>query len=90
MATIIIITYDDNVAGPAFTGRAAKSNQPISPACQAHSSKPTAAALLSWSHAGTDVRTDARQMHRPRSAYYAGSADYAVLTCAAGPASARW
>ena len=64
MATIIIITYGDNVAGPAFTGRAAKSNQPISPACQAHSSKPTAAALLSWSHAGTDVRTDGRTPDR--------------------------
>jgi len=57
-------------------------SQCISPARRAHSSKPTAVALLWCAHAETDSRTDKwtdRQtdiipFHRPCSAYYAGSA----------------
>ena len=39
-------TYADNVALPAFARR------------RAHSSKPAAAGLLLWAHAGTDRQTD--------------------------------
>ena len=58
-----------------------------SPARLAHSSKPTAAGLLLWIHAGTDGRTDGQRdgrtdavlLHRPCSAYYAGSASNASI-----------
>jgi len=55
-------TYADNVALPAFT-RHCCSNQLISPARWAHSSKPATAGLtpmLRQSHAGSDRQTDGR------------------------------
>ena len=45
-----------------------------------HSSKPAAAALLLWFHAGTDRRTDTVPFHRPCFAYYAGSANNQGIT----------
>jgi len=67
-------THADNVALPAFARLRPCSSRSISPACRAHGSKPTAASLLLWAHAGTDRRTDAGQMHRPCSTQYADSA----------------
>ena len=66
-----LLTYADNVALPAFIGRtrcccAPCSNQSISPAGRANSSRPAAAGFLLWPRAGTDRltdgRTDARQI----------------------------
>ena len=45
----------------------------MSPARQAHSSKPAAAGLPLWAHAGTDGRTDTTLLHRPCSPYCAGN-----------------
>ena len=59
-------TYADNVALPAFT-RHCCSNQLISPARWAHSSKPATAGLtpmLRQSHAGSDRQTDGRTPYR--------------------------
>jgi len=67
-------TYHDILALPAFARRCC-SNRWISPAGRAHSSKPVAAGLLLWAHAGTNGRTDTVPFHRPRFAYYAGSAN---------------
>jgi len=51
--------YADNVALPAFA-RCCCSNQSISSACWAHSSKPTVVVLLLWAHDGTDRWTPYR------------------------------
>ena len=67
-------TYHDILALPAFARRCC-SNRWISPAGRAHSSKPVAAGLLLWAHAGTNGRMDTVPFHRPRFAYYAGSAN---------------
>jgi len=57
----------DNVALPAIS--------PATPARRAHSSKPALEACggrMGQTDRHTDGRTDARQSHRPCSAYYAG------------------
>ena len=61
------------------------SNQPISPAHQANSSKPAAAVCGGWM-GQTDGKTDTQQLHGPCSVYYAGSAKKAkrLLTPAVG------
>jgi len=41
------------------------SSRSMSPARRAHSSKPAAAGLPLWAHAGTDRRTDTTLLHRP-------------------------
>jgi len=51
----------------------------ISPANRAHSSKPAAAGLLLWAHAG-HRRTDAAPLHKACIAYYAGSANNKLTT----------
>jgi len=63
------------MALPAFTGRCC-SNRSISAAHWVHSSKPAAARLLLWAHAGTDRQTDTVLVpfHRSCSTYYVGSA----------------
>ena len=53
LCCVQIPTYADKVALPAFS-----QNRPISPARQAHSSKPAAAGLLLWFMLGVDRQTD--------------------------------
>ena len=56
-------TFGDSVALPAFDRRCCCSRS-ISPAHLAHGSKPAAAGLLLWAHAGTDRRTEGRTRYR--------------------------
>ena len=73
-ACVLLPTYANNVALPAFARRCCSiSQQSIDISCRrAHSSKPAAAACCDRM-GQTERQTDARQLHRPCSAYYAGS-----------------
>ena len=64
-----------NVTLLAFAGerRRACSNRSISPGHRAQRSKPAAAAFGGRMMGQTDGQTDARQFHRPCSAYYASN-----------------
>jgi len=55
------------------------SNRSLSPGRRAHSSKPAAAACGRRMRGRTDRLTDARQLHRPCSAYYASSVNKATV-----------
>ena len=78
----LTLTYADNVALPAFARRGC-SNRSASPARRAHSSKPAAAALPLWTHAGTNTRTGRGTDRRLRTPYR--FIDPAALTVRAVP-----